>query len=91
MTVLEWAQKNRDKFIREGYGLVKDISSIENANGNLGYELILRKGTTEWRIAFFFNNLTEHFDLRFGSDILNLDSDVVNLTQIIKSFMTTDL
>jgi hypothetical protein len=91
LTVLEWAQRNRENFILEGYSLVRDISPIENANGNLGYDLIVRKGTTEWRIAFFFNNLTEQFDLRFGYDIVDLDPDVFSLTPIIKTFMTTDL
>jgi hypothetical protein len=91
ITVLEWAQQNRDRLITEGHDVVQDISPIVNANGNTGYEITVRKGTTEWRIAFFFNNLTEQFDLTFEYDVLNLDPHVIYLTQIIKSFLTTDL
>jgi hypothetical protein len=88
MTVLEWAQENRDSLIVEGYVLVQDISPIVNANGNTGYEFTVRWGGTEYRIAFFFNNLTEQFDLTFYYDIGNPDG---GLTQIIENFKTTDL
>ena len=86
-TVLEWAQENRDRLIAEGYNLVEDISDIDNANGNTGCELTVRNGE-EYRIAFFFNNLTEQFDLTFYYDIGN---PAASLTQIIQSFKTTDL
>lgn len=91
ITVLEWAEQNRDRLISEGHNLVQDISPIVNANGNTGYEFTVRKGTTEWRIAFFFNNLTEQFDLTFEYDAVNPDPGVISLTQIIMSFKTTDL
>jgi hypothetical protein len=88
ITVLEWAQDNRDRLIAEGYNLVKDISSILNGNGNTGYEFTIRKGITEWRVAFFFNNLTEQFDLTFEYDAGNPEGN--SLTQIIKGFKTKD-
>ncbi len=88
MTVLEWAQENRDRLIVEGYVLVKDISPIVNANGNTGYEFTVSLGSNEYRIAFFFNNLNEQFDLTFYYDVGNPDA---SLTQIIENFETTDL
>lgn len=88
MTVLEWAQENRDRLIVEGYVLVQDISPIVNANGNTGYEFTVRLGGDEYRIAFFFNNLNEQFDLTFYYDVGNSDP---SLTQIIENFETTDL
>lgn len=88
-TVLEWAQINRDKLIAEGHSLVKDISPIVNANGNTGYEFTVSWGITEWRIAFFFNNLTEQFDLTFEYDIGT--HETIYLTHIVQSFKTTDL
>lgn len=88
LTVLEWAQENRDRLIVEGYVLVQDISPIVNANGNTGYEFTVRLGSNEYRIAFFFNNLNEQFDLTFYYDVGNSDA---SLTQIIENFETTDL
>ena len=86
--VREWAQENRDRLIAEGYTLVQDITPIDNANGNTGWELTLRNGE-EYRIAFFFNNLTEQFDLTFYYDIGNPEAS--KFTQIIQNFKTTDL
>jgi hypothetical protein len=88
ITVLEWAQENRDSLIDQGYVLVQNISPIVNANGNTGYEFTVRLGGNEYRIAFFFNNLNEQFDLTFYYDVGNSDP---SLTQIIENFETTDL
>ena len=90
LTVLEWAQENRDRLVGEGYDLVRDISPIMNANGNIGYEFTIRDKiiVEDIRIAFFFNNLNEQFDLTFYYDIGNPDG---GLTQIIENFKTTDL
>ncbi len=88
ITVLEWAQENRDSLVGEGYVLVRDISPIVNANGNTGYEFTVRRGVNEYRIAFFFNNLTEQFDLTF---YYNVGTPDASLTQIIENFETTDL
>jgi hypothetical protein len=90
LTVLEWAQENRDRLVGDGYDLVRDISPIVNANGYTGYEFTVRDVTIqeEYRIAFFFNNLTDQFDLTFYYDIGNPDA---SLTQIIENFETTDL
>ena len=89
-TVLEWAQENRDRLIAEGYDLVRDISPIVNANGYTGHEFTVRneKIYEEYRMAFFFNNLTEQFDLTFYYDMRNPDA---SLTQIIENFKTMDL
>lgn len=88
ITVFEWAQENRDRLVVEGYVLVQDISPIVNANGNTGYEFTVRWGTNEYRIAFFFNNLTEQFDLTFYYDMGN---PTTGMTQIIENFKITDL
>jgi len=88
ITVLEWAQENRDRLIVEGYVLVRDIAPIVNANGNTGYEFTVRWGVNEYRFAFFFNNLTEQFDLTFYYNVGYPDA---SLTQIIENFKTTDL
>ncbi len=89
-TVLEWAQENMDRLIAEGHILVKDISPIVNAEGNTGYEFTVRDEAIQEdnRISFFFNNLTEQFDLTFYYDTGYPDS---SLTQIIRNFKTTDL
>ena len=88
-TALEWAQENRDRLISAGHELVRDISPIVNANGNTGYEFTVRLGFSEWRIALFFNNLTEQFDLTFEYDVGN--PNVYYLTYIIQNFKTTNL
>lgn len=88
ITVLEWAQENRDRLVAAGYVLVQDITSIVNVNGNTGYEFTVRWGTDEYRIAFFFNNLTEQFDLTFYYEAGNPNT---SMTQIIENFKTTDL
>jgi len=89
-TVLEWAQENRDRLIAEGYDLVRDISPIVNANGYTGHEFTIRDKIIleDIRIAFFFNNLNEQFDLTFYYATGYPDA---SLTQIIQNFKTTDL
>ena len=89
-TVLEWAQENRDRLIAEGYDLIRDISPIMNANGNIGYEFTIRDKIIleDIRIAFFLNNLNEQFDLTFYYATGYPDA---SLTQIIQNFKTTDL
>lgn len=87
LTVWDWALENRDRLIGEGYVLVQDLSLIVTANGNMGYELTMRNGE-EYRIAFFFNNVNEQFDLTFYYEVGN--PPAINFTQIIESFETTD-
>jgi amidohydrolase len=68
-----------DLEIRGAKNVIPDASSAT---------ITVRLGGDEYRIAFFFNNLNEQFDLTFYYDVGNSDGC---LTQIIENFETTDL